>query len=61
MNALGVNFTRNELNDTFGIADKQAPGVTLVSKITSWLGGFCGRRMDDSAGLYADYLCAPGS
>ncbi|STV71555.1 TonB-dependent receptor [Klebsiella michiganensis] len=25
---LGVNFTRNELNDTFGIADKQAPGVT---------------------------------
>ncbi len=31
---LGVNFTRNELNDTFGIADKQAPGVTPVSKIT---------------------------
>ena len=31
---LGVNFTRNELNDTFGIEDKQAPGVTPVSKIT---------------------------
>ncbi len=31
---LGANFTRNELNDTFGIADKVAPGVTPVSKIT---------------------------
>ncbi|PDO83573.1 TonB-dependent receptor [Kosakonia pseudosacchari] len=30
---LGANFTRNELNDTFGIADKIAPGVTPVSKI----------------------------
>lgn len=30
---LGANFTRNELNDTFGIEDKVAPGVTPVSKI----------------------------
>lgn len=31
---LGANWTRNELDDTFGIADKEAPGVTPVSKIT---------------------------
>ncbi|WP_391487456.1 TonB-dependent receptor domain-containing protein [Leclercia tamurae] len=31
---LGVNFTRNELDDEFGIKDKEAPGVTPVSKIT---------------------------
>ncbi len=31
---LGANFTRNELNDTFDIEDKVAPGVTPVSKIT---------------------------
>jgi iron complex outermembrane receptor protein/outer membrane receptor for ferrienterochelin and colicins len=30
---VGANFTRNELNDTFGIADKVAPGVMPVSKI----------------------------
>jgi len=30
---LGANFTRNELDDTFGIEDKIAPGVTPVSKI----------------------------
>ncbi|OON40150.1 TonB-dependent receptor [Izhakiella australiensis] len=30
---LGANFTRNELNDTFDIEDKVAPGVTPVSKI----------------------------
>jgi len=31
---LGANWTRNELDDTFGIEDKEAPGVTPVSKIT---------------------------
>ena len=31
---LGVNFTRNELDDEFGIKDKEAPGVTPVSEIT---------------------------
>lgn len=31
---LGVNFTRNELDDKFGIKDKEAPGVTPVSEIT---------------------------
>lgn len=31
---LGANFTRNELNDTFDIEDKVAPGVTPVSKIS---------------------------
>lgn len=57
---LGVNFTRNELNDTLGIADKQAPGVTPVSKITrhGWA-VFAGRRVDDRPGLYPDDLGAP--
>ncbi|MBZ0057115.1 TonB-dependent receptor domain-containing protein [Leclercia barmai] len=31
---LGVNFTRNELDDEFGIKDKEAPGVTPVSEIS---------------------------
>lgn len=31
---LGANYTRNELDDTFGIADKEVPGVTPVSKIS---------------------------
>nr|WP_272501719.1 TonB-dependent receptor [Silvania confinis] len=31
---LGVNVTRNELDDEFGIKDKQAPGVTPVSEIS---------------------------
>ncbi|WP_449549878.1 TonB-dependent receptor domain-containing protein [Lelliottia amnigena] len=31
---LGANWKRNELDDTFGIEDKEAPGVTPVSKIT---------------------------
>lgn len=31
---LGVNFTRNELNDTFDLEDKVAPGVTPVSEIS---------------------------
>lgn len=31
---LGANFTRNELNDTFDVEDKVAPGVTPVSKIS---------------------------
>jgi len=31
---LGANYTRNELNDTFGIADKEVPGVKPVSKIS---------------------------
>ncbi|MGK9174380.1 TonB-dependent receptor [Yokenella regensburgei] len=30
---VGANFTRNSLDDTFGIEDKIAPGVTPVSKI----------------------------
>lgn len=31
---LGINFTRNELDDTFGIENKEVPGITPVSKIT---------------------------
>jgi len=31
---LGMNFTRNELDDEFGIKDKEAPGVTPVSEIS---------------------------
>jgi iron complex outermembrane receptor protein/outer membrane receptor for ferrienterochelin and colicins len=31
---LGINFTRNELDDEFGIKDKEAPGVTPVSEIS---------------------------
>jgi iron complex outermembrane receptor protein/outer membrane receptor for ferrienterochelin and colicins len=31
---LGANYSRNELDDTFGIADKEVPGVTPVSKIS---------------------------
>lgn len=31
---VGVNYTRNELDDTFGIEDKIVPGVTPVSKIS---------------------------
>lgn len=31
---VGANYTRNELDDTFGIEDKIVPGVTPVSKIS---------------------------
>ncbi|MCG1030860.1 TonB-dependent receptor [Bacillus amyloliquefaciens] len=31
---LGINITRNELDDEFGIKDKEAPGVTPVSEIS---------------------------
>ena len=31
---VGANFTHNELDDTFGIENKIAPGVTPVSKLT---------------------------
>lgn len=31
---LGINFTRNELDDEFGIKDKEAPGVTPVREIS---------------------------